>query len=124
MNTNKKEAKVSHPHRSTTTPEFFFHLRGVKIPRSRGRFVSDVTAFARPGHLPGTMVVTFAECDSRDQFNRRAGRTVARRKWFNDSGIRAFMLEEGQTKPTFEQVFKDYIAEDQNAEGEVPLFVG
>lgn len=73
----------SHPTRSTDreADERFFHLPGSDIPLGEnGRVVNRVTAFSRV--KDGVTYVAFAECDSRDQFCRRTGRNVARRKWF------------------------------------------
>lgn len=73
---------MNHPTRSTKREanERFVHLRSVNLGTANGRTISNITAFVRTAD--GVEYVSFAECDSRDQFDRRAGRTVARRKWF------------------------------------------
>lgn len=70
----------AHPTRSTNreADERFFHLN--VTGQIQGRTVKKVTAFSRV--RDGVTYVSFAECDSRDQFDRRVGRNVARRKWF------------------------------------------
>lgn len=96
----------NHPTRSTNRErdERFFHLRNVNVHYDDGRCVRDVTAFTRRAE-DGTTYVSFAECDERDQFNRKRGRTVARRKWF--SGKRYAMPIVGE-KPSYDLVLNAY----------------
>ena len=70
-------------HRSTKADERYYHHKYQTKPTvgQRDRQLSAVTAFARQDK-DGTWYVAYAECDSRDQFCRRVGRNVARRKWF------------------------------------------
>lgn len=78
--------KVQHPTRSTDREanERFVHLTfgDTVMEYENGRRVKAVTAFIRT--KDGQELVSFAECDERDQFCRKAGRVVARRKWFNE----------------------------------------
>ena len=75
------QVKESHPTRSTTTPEYFFHFKMPASQERPRRTISHVTAFVRQAK-DGKLYVSFAECDSRDTFTRSRGRSVARRKWF------------------------------------------
>jgi hypothetical protein len=79
---------VNRPTRSTNRDrdERFFHIK----PRNEGevwvlndgqRTISRITAFTRKDK-DGKVYASYAECDERDQFCKRVGRTVARRKWF------------------------------------------
>lgn len=107
------------PHKSTTTLEQYFHYRVERDKEAeeagseaeytpRQRFIVAATAFARIDK-DNNWYVAIAECDHRDQFDRRVGRNIARRKWFN--GKRELVgIEAGQTRPTYEQVFKDYLS--------------
>lgn len=80
---------TTHSHRSTKpgTDEMFFHLRNVDVEYPNGRFVEDVTAFIRRDK-DGQSYVSFAERDIRDQFCRSRGRTVSRRKWFQNKRVK------------------------------------
>lgn len=114
-----KEQKKPNPHRSTEVEEHFFHRRGLMLVSDKkqyeGRRVEAVTAFVRP--VDGVYYASYAECDSRDQFNRRRGRTVARRKWF--AGKR-----EEVASPTFEAAFRTWQdLLEQDAE-DAHLFIG
>lgn len=101
--TAQKELKKAIPHRSTTVEERFYHQR-FNTPRVSGdgkREISHVTAFARPDK-EGNWAVSYAECDHRDQFSRRQGRSIARRKYFQG---KKFRLD----SPTYDDVLKPYI---------------
>lgn len=80
-----------HPHRSPDkdADEQFYHLRDVNQTYTNGRTVAHATAFVRKG-ADGLYAVAIAECDERDQFDRRRGRTVARRKWFQGKVLGRF----------------------------------
>jgi hypothetical protein len=90
---DKTQEKKAHPHRSPDREanERFVHLREVDFPSRNGRVIGDVTAFIRTsrphGGTPGVEYVSFAECDARDQFCRKTGRVVARRKWFQNKSV-------------------------------------
>ena len=77
--------KTPHPTRSPDreADERFYHLRNTSVQLDNGRTIGNVTAFIRRNKNDGQHYVSFAECDARDQFNRKVGRVVARRKWFN-----------------------------------------
>jgi hypothetical protein len=116
MNTEKK---ANHPHRSPDREanERFVHLRDNKQNREgmeykRGRHVSDVTAFIRTAN--GVDYVSFAECDSRDQFCRKTGRVVARRKWFNEKRVplREIEVVLGEKPSLYEAVLETYYEEN------------
>lgn len=84
----KEQAKKAvYPTRSPNREanERFVHLRNCNNDYPNGRMVNNVTAFIRT--KDGVDYVSFAECDSRDQFCRQRGRVVARRKWFRDKRV-------------------------------------
>lgn len=66
------------PHKSTTHDERFYHvnatLGGVSIEKR-------ATVFFRKED-DGTVHASLALCHDNDQFNRRVGRSVSRRKYF------------------------------------------
>lgn len=72
--------------RRTTKPERYHHLRDIELQYQNGREVAHVTAFIREDN-EGKLCASFAECDARDQFDRKRGRVVARRKWFNNDRV-------------------------------------
>lgn len=76
--------------------ERVLHLRDVNMQYDNGRTVKNVTAFVR--RIDGVDYVSFAENDERDQFSRRVGRTVARRKWFQNKRVplKKITLADGQ----------------------------
>lgn len=84
-------------HISTTTPERYFHIRhfGVSGKPTDPRGIQAVTFFARQDK-EGNWLISHAECDYRDQFCRKTGRTVARRKWFAGKRIAC------EVEPTFD----------------------
>lgn len=69
--------KPSHPFRSTTHEERFYHLKG---ENDYWRVKRNVTLFARKEN--GMWHGCIAICHTNDAFCRRRGRTVARRKYF------------------------------------------
>lgn len=93
-------------YRSTTADERYYHFRFENQPQTgvakKIRSLSAVTAFARQDK-EGNWFVSYAECDSRDQFCRRTGRNVARRKWF--AGKRSSISE-----PSFDNCLGSYSA--------------
>lgn len=95
---------MNHPTRSTNreADERFFHLNvgDVEANGDTGRVVSRVTAFSRV--KDGVTYVSFAECDVRDQFDRRVGRNVARRKWFAGKRYKT------STKPGYEELARQW----------------
>jgi hypothetical protein len=112
MNTEKK---ANHPHRSPDREanERFVHLRNVdNLTPGRKRVVRNVTAFVRT--INGVDYVSFAECDSRDQFCRKTGRVVARRKWFNEKRypLREIEVVPGEKPSLYEAVLETYYAEN------------
>jgi hypothetical protein len=84
------------PHKSTTTPEAFHHSRA-SFDADHGRKVQARTAFVRQDR-DGQWYVSYAECDERDQFCKKAGRQVARRKWFDGKRVQT-------TGPSYEEAF-------------------
>jgi|SRR5699024_4499540 len=70
--------------KSTTNKEFYFHFRNIDHAK-----VSDMTVFCREEE-PGSGVFNFTAslCSPNDQFSRRIGRSVARRRYFNDAASR------------------------------------
>lgn len=87
--------------------ERFVHLRklNIEIQSTVPRLVNNVTAFIRTDK-DGQTYVSFAECDARDQFCRRTGRTIARRKWFQKNRV---LLEEAET--LYEAVRKSWLGD-------------
>lgn len=68
------------PHKSTTHDERFYHVKVVQI----GYDVSGdkrATVFFRK-ESDGTINASVALCHEKDQFSRRLGRAVSRRKYF------------------------------------------
>lgn len=63
---------------STTNKERYYHLRDLK---GQGKF-SDMTVFARQNAM-GYWHMSVAFCAIGDQFSRRIGRQVARRRFFH-----------------------------------------
>lgn len=95
------------PHRSTTTFERYYHMRDLDVTYdNRDRVVTDATFFVRQDK-DGKYYLSVAECDSRDQFCRKRGRTIARRKWFQ--GRRIPIAEEGIN---FETILYKYMHEN------------
>lgn len=68
---------MSQPHKSTTHNERFYHIT---VPQHFGKD-KRATVFFRE-ESDGTIKASLALCHEKDQFNRRLGRTVARRKYF------------------------------------------
>lgn len=94
MNTNNSAViQITRPSRSPDreADERFFHFKNVDQPFENGRVVGNVTCFTRRDKVSGQAYASFAECDERDQFNKRTGRTVARRKWFAAPQKRMFI---------------------------------
>lgn len=107
-----RATKVAHPHKSTTTPELYFHktwkneVLNIPTGNSEGeRSIQAVTAFARK--VGEDWYVSYAECDWRDQFCKATGRTVARRKWFAGKKDK-LEIDIVSDRPTYEGVFETY----------------
>lgn len=64
---------VHRPHKSTTHEERFYHLRDAE-----GRPYSTVFVRKEDGVWYGNVAI----CNPRDQFSRRRGRTLSRRRYF------------------------------------------
>ncbi len=88
---------TAQPTRSTDreADERFYHFKDVDLELENGRAVGNVTCFVRFDKKDGKYYASFAECDMRDQFNKRTGRTVARRKWFRNPEKRMPISKEG-----------------------------
>lgn len=88
---------AAHPTRSTDreADERFFHFKDVDLELPNGRIIRNVTCFTRKDKTDGKYYASFAECDDRDQFCKRTGRTVARRKWFRSPSKRLVVAPEG-----------------------------
>lgn len=99
-----------HPTRSTDreADERFFHFKNVDQPFENGRVVGNVTCFTRRDKVTGKAYASFAECDERDQFNKRTGRTVARRKWFSSPEKR---MEVDDANLNYEKLFGLWLEE-------------
>jgi hypothetical protein len=108
----KSQEKKTYPTRSPDREanERFVHLRNCNNSYPNGRMVDNVTAFIRT--IDGVDYVSFAETDIRDQFCRKTGRVVARRKWFN--GKRVLLVPGGnaQEDRLYERALDTYYAEN------------
>ncbi len=69
--------KQQYPHKSTTHEEKFFHFQ---TPDSK--ILKAITVFARKED-DGRWYAAGAFCVKGDEFNRKIGRTVARRRYFS-----------------------------------------
>lgn len=78
-------AVAARPHKSTTHEELFFHIN------NRG------TVFFRKEE--GEWRASYALRDPRDQFCRKTGRTIARRKFFQGKVVGSA----GSARPSYEQ---------------------
>ena len=78
-------ANRGHPHKSTTHEEQYFHVE------------QQGTVFFRKEH--GLWSGTVAYRNPKDNFCRRTGRNVARRKWFGDG---PHVLGDNSEKVTYE----------------------
>lgn len=67
--------------KSDTHEERYFHIQLKDQPNSRLR---AVTIFARKDNLTGLWDVSGAFCHKEDKFDRKIGRQVARRRFFQD----------------------------------------
>ena len=76
-------SKDDHPHKSTTHEEKFFHFQTPESP-----YLKAITVFARK-ESDGLWYSTPAFCVRGDEFNRKLGRTISRRRYFNDVTYRA-----------------------------------
>lgn len=114
---SKKQKQPSHPHKSTTQQEEFYHKvwdnnSCCDIPGDDGevkRSIQAVTAFARK--MGEDWYVSYAECDWRDQFCKATGRVVARRKWFAGKND-LIHISNQERQPSYEAVFLPYANEE------------
>lgn len=94
----------AHPHKSTTHEEMFFHIREwlgdsadpskIPLPKYRG-----ATVFARK-EADGYWYASVALCSVKDVFQKRVGRSQARRRYFLNSDLGNYILS--QKKPTYD----------------------
>ena len=77
--------KTQHPHKSTTTPEKFIHVKEGLNPKFQA-----VTIFARPDET-GRWWASAAICVKQDSFCRKTGRTIARRHFFDGKHQKIFV---------------------------------
>lgn len=82
------------PHKSTTTPEFFFHID------------NEATVFVRKEQ--DKWFGSIAIRSDRDQFSRKAGRCVARRKYFQGKRSPVIVAAE---RPSYDEAMS--FAEDR-----------
>lgn len=76
------EVKKTHPYKSTTHEERFMHFKlGEHGLLPEHPLASHVTVFLRRED-GGSWYLSFALCSKKDQFSRRIGRQVARRRYF------------------------------------------
>lgn len=80
---------MSHPYKSTTHEELYHHHRAFNRP------YSHITLFLRKE--AGGWEFSWALCSAKDQFSRRVGRSVARRRYFQGQrGIAATQFPDGK----------------------------
>lgn len=91
------------PHKSLTHEEMFFHIRelmgGLNLCESKYR---GATVFARK-EVDGFWYASVALCSVKDVFQKRVGRSQARRRYFLNSdlgGNNNYILS--QEKPTYD----------------------
>lgn len=82
---NNVAVNRGHPHKSTTHEEQYFHIG------------QEGTVFFRKEH--GIWAGSVAYCDPRNQFCKRVGRDLARRKWFGNG---PHVLGDNSEKVTYE----------------------
>lgn len=85
------------PHKSLTHEEMFFH---VQEPMGNWWY-KGATVFFRK-EADGYWYASAAYCSAKDQFNRRVGRSQARRRYFAE-GYKSFpMFSDGAGKPNYD----------------------
>ena len=97
--------------KSTTTPELFFQIREPHTDK-KGKEYRAGTAFART-RKNGDWNVSLVRCSKEDNFCRKQGRTIARRKWFDSVDTHAAVdtsLPQFSQAPTHEQIVALYKA--------------
>lgn len=105
MNTNLTEnSQIHRPHKSTVIPEMYFHIRD-----SSGILG---TVFFRSEPKTNFWAGAVAFCAENDQPNRRVGRCVARRRYFQGTGVKARRVIDVSAAdlPTYEDALKLYNA--------------
>lgn len=88
--------------KSTTTPEMYFQIRDPHTSK-KGKQYKAATAFARQRET-GAWAVSLVRCSIEDNFNRKQGRTIAKRRFFANPGIQTVFVE----APTFDDIKKLY----------------
>lgn len=87
-------------HKSTTHKEFFFHIKN-EAELEQGRWINTYkagTVFIREEH-PGEWRASVARCSVNDNFCKRTGRSVSRRKYFQDKIVDVDVKDD---KPTYD----------------------
>lgn len=96
------------PHRSNTHKERFYHFIA-----ERGHLIGNqnvvkpgkaITVFVRQEDDPQQWFATAASCHPNDNFCRKTGRTIARRKYFLQKNI--YFI--GATAPTYEDIARTF----------------
>lgn len=83
MSKSKSKADLNQPRRSTTHRERFYHFDVTSPENGSLAHVSNITVFIREDSPNSNFWnASVAACHSLDQFSRKRGRTVARRKYF------------------------------------------
>lgn len=101
-----KALSTERPHKSTTHEERFFHFH---FDTSEAPALRAITIFARKEN-DGVWYVTPAFCVREDEFDRKRGRTVSRRRYFNDKEFRVPLTEDLVNRdgnPTFETLYEN-----------------
>jgi len=96
--------------KSTTTPELYFQIRESHISK-KGKEYTNATVFARRhAAIAGDMTwkLSIVRCSKGDQFNRKSGRTLAKRAMFSGKYL-LWGLEGGvDNVPTYDDAFAVY----------------
>lgn len=95
-------------HKSTTHEEMFFHIREPYIDK-KGKRYKAATVFARMEPDVGCWLLVPARCSETDNFCRRTGRNVARKRYFQFAED-CYDFVWLKTKPTYEDAKKLYMS--------------
>lgn len=103
-----KDVQLKQPtHKSTTTPEKYFHFNEDDIAEvweeGFSHYPHHATVFCRTDDS-GRWFMSTALCHPVDSFSRAKGRAVARRKWFDGKSSIINQFGDASVEPSFEQV--------------------
>lgn len=106
MNAHKTTVEVTHkPHKSTTHEERYYHIRNHAN-------LLEGTVFLRKevdeSHPDGKWYGSVAIRDERDSPNKRIGRQVARRKYFNGKRVAVNTASYDEAEALFDDIFAEH----------------